>query len=214
MNKAKINANVLHPEQAKNTSNYWEEVYKSIQVPESHSNFAEFVSSRIGNDCSIIDIGCGNGRDVLYFEQSGYKNVRGFDAVLHEKYLGNLDQVIIDDISKYNVLADAYYMRFFVHAIEEANLDHLLLQISTHIGLNSKVFIETRSSKGITDESSSVTYFSSGIGSKHFRILYSKEYLKTKLKKYFKVEFLIESQGWAKFGNEDPFVIRAICKSL
>jgi hypothetical protein len=79
---------------------------------------------------------------------------------------------------------DLFYLRFVVHALKEEEFDSLINNI---LKLKKKVliFIETRSSRDITNEEKSETFFKSSIGDKHFRLLYSKKYLDDKLSKYF-----------------------------
>ena len=74
----------------------------------------------------------------------------------------------------------------------------------------SYIFIETRSSKGITDTEKSETNFRSKIGEEHFRMLYSIDYLSDKIKKNFNISFSTEDKGLAPFRGEDPYVIRMI----
>ena len=74
----------------------------------------------------------------------------------------------------------------------------------------SYIFLETRSSKDITDNERSETNFQSTIGSAHYRMLYSYNYLSIKFKKYFSVFFSIEDKGLATFRGEDPYIIRMV----
>ena len=51
---------------------------------------------------------------------------------------------------------------------------------------------ETRSTKGVTNEAKSKTFFKSSIGKEHFRMLYSLEYLFNKLSSNFYVSYIEE----------------------
>jgi len=74
---------------------------------------------------------------------------------------------------------------------------------------NSYIFIETRSSRGITKEEKKETNFKSSIGDAHFRMLYSLKYL---VKKFdaFNIIYSRESSGLAPFRGDDPYIIRMI----
>ena len=77
---------------------------------------------------------------------------------------------------------------------------------------NAYVFIETRSSKGVTDEIKSETYFKSAVGKEHFRMLYSKDYLSKKLEKSFEIIYVEENTGFSALNGLDPVCIRYILK--
>ena len=72
------------------------------------------------------------------------------------------------------------------------------------------IFIETRSSKGITDEAKSETFFKSSIGEEHFRLLYSQDYLSKKLEENFKIISVFEGEGCSIYKGEDPVCLRYI----
>lgn len=57
---------------------YWNKYYNSCEVPELPSQFAVFVLGEI-NPTAIIDIGCGSGRDALYFAGRGIPTI-GIDG--------------------------------------------------------------------------------------------------------------------------------------
>ena len=192
------------------TTEYWKEAYNTIQVPKQPSAFANEIISKLPNrDLSIVDLGCGNGRDVKFFE-TYYSTVHGMDAIKHKDYLGDIDNLLLSNISNISIQADIYYARFFVHAIQELDLDMLVKYISSKGGY---FCIETRSSRDITDEPKSITNFISSIGEAHFRVLYSLEYLKHKLEDRFEFLYTHEGINLAKFESENPQIIRIICKS-
>ena len=76
----------------------------------------------------------------------------------------------------------------------------------------SPFFIETRSTTGISKKSKEETFYKSGISKPHYRMLYSLDYLSSLLTKYFKIEYIEESDKFAPFLKNKSFVIRAIIK--
>jgi hypothetical protein len=103
-------------------------------------------------------------------------------------------------------------MRFFLHTLEEEKLDILMTNIHECMGNDSHIFIETRSVKGVTDKEREETFFKSSIGEAHFRMLYSLNYLEDKFKDKFTILFSEESDEFAPFKNEKPYVIRLVMK--
>ena len=58
---------------------YWEHHYEKFIGPTLPSQFAAFCLNEMPHDRTIIDCGCGNGRDSFFFEKYG-KTVIGLDA--------------------------------------------------------------------------------------------------------------------------------------
>ena len=188
---------------------YWVDFYSETKVPTKHSMFSEYLLKEISNlnVDRIIDIGCGNGRDSSFFIKSGYK-CEGVDLYTNQnKYLGNsLNKV---DAIEIELKANIYYARFFFHTIKEDILDIFLKNINKTMDQNSTFYFETRSTRGITNDVKSETNFKSSIGEKHFRMLYSLEYLKSKLENTFNVIYIEESNDFAVYKTDKPYVIRA-----
>lgn len=52
------------------TKNYWKNLYYSdVELPTNHSSFAEFVYSYLSESQTLVDIGCGNGRDTAFLKK-------------------------------------------------------------------------------------------------------------------------------------------------
>ena len=112
------------------------------------------------------------------------------------------------DYSAYQLI----YLRFIIHALKEAELDRLINRLVETSGEEAVLFIETRSSLGITNEEKSETFFKSGIGEEHFRMLYSESYLSKKLSQNFEIIYVEENKGFSVFKGKDPVCIRYILR--
>jgi hypothetical protein len=196
------------------TKEYWDNFYKKNLAPQNESNFAQstlaFIQKNKLSHLKLIDIACGNGRDTFFFSRNGIDST-GIDISVHpqaESPIFLKENILIFDYSDYNLI----YLRFIVHALKEDDLDRLLTKLN-QANNNQYIFIETRSSKGISDESKTETYFKSAIGEEHFRMLYSEAYLTDKLKNYFVIEQIEEAQGFSIYKDEDPFCIRYILRN-
>ena len=105
---------------------YWNEFYrnktKEIQSP---SDFARFVLQYMEEHKKIMDIGCGNGRDSIFFAENGLE-VTGVDAseeaitALNQYHINN-SMFICDDFvtckALYQMQYDYFYSRWTIHAI-------------------------------------------------------------------------------------------------
>ncbi|HED8437280.1 TPA: class I SAM-dependent methyltransferase [Campylobacter jejuni] len=106
--------------------NYWSAFYAKNQEPFEHSLFATFCLKYFKKDFSILELGCGNGRDALFFSKKGCK-VKALDLCedeirfLNDNYKNeNLEFFCVDfcnflDDKKY----DGIYSRFTLHSISK-----------------------------------------------------------------------------------------------
>ena len=166
---------------------FWEEVYKDNQVPKEPSQFAKFCLPQIRGH--LVDLGCGNGRDLYYFNRNGVA-CHGVDASKEDRL------IIKQDVAEYlkeNKSPDNVYTRFFWHAIEP-DLQEAILKWT-----KKRLFIEARTTK---DKPSNV------VGA-HARNLVSPNKLKKQLIEYgFKILNFEVGQGYAIYKNEDAHVVR------
>lgn len=193
---------------------YWDNFYKLGLAPRNESDFARFVLGHIvENDEQhnlLLDVACGNGRDTFFFHKNGIEST-GIDLSVKpdsKEPVFIKDDILTFNYSGYNLI----YLRFIVHALKEHEFDTLLLQLAKS-ETRSTLFIETRSSKGVTDEQKSETFFRSPIGEEHFRMLYSFDYLIKKVSQYFDVIHQEENRGLSVFKEDDPVCIRLILKN-
>lgn len=185
---------------------YWNNFYKTLKAPSNPSSFAKYASTLLDKKQSILDVGCGNGRDTYYFEQQGYTST-GFDLINIQNFLGS--SFIQGDVEESIPYSDVYYCRFFIHTLQENVLDRFLNNIRS-TSPNCTLLIETRSTKGITDNNKAETNFKSPIGEKHFRMLYSMKYLYDKLDQNFYVSYIHESNDFSIYKSESPYLIRVV----
>ena len=101
----------------------WEKQYKVKSAPWNYDGFDEdfrkFLKIRFSEDCTVIDLGCGNGSQVHHIEKLGFE-VTGTDVVNALEY--DIKNFVIDDAldSKLNKKYDIIIDRGLIH-----NLFHL-----------------------------------------------------------------------------------------
>lgn len=196
------------------TKEYWDEFYRKNLAPQNESNFAKeiikYIKKNKLSDLKLIDIACGNGRDTFFFAQNGIDST-GIDFSIKpqsESPIFIKENILTFDYSNYELI----YLRFIIHALKEDELNVLLTKLKQS-KTDQYIFVETRSSKGISNESKTETFFKSSIGEEHFRMLYSESYLTKKLKNYFDILRVEEARGFSVYKNEDPYCIRYIMRN-
>ena len=200
---------------------FWNNFYKNNLAVSRPSSFAIFILKFLKkNNSKIIDIGCGNGRDLFFFKKNKIDFI-GIDLSknaiqLIKKKLENKqdkNKVFNNDFVRFDYKKNirtkfSIYSRFTWHTINQKNEDIFLKKISNLPNL-TYLFIETRS---IKDDLC-------GVGKKigknefvtdHYRRFIDKKDLIKKLQKNFKIIYSKESKGFSKFKKEDPCLIRII----
>lgn len=205
----------------KTNKDFWNVFYKKKMALSKPSNFAIFVKKFLKNYTStIIDVGCGNGRDLFYFKKNKYDTI-GIDlsknaVSLIKKRLKNTKdkkKIIHSDFSLFDYKKKiktkfSIYSRFTWHTINEKSEGLLIKKISKIKNLEY-IFIETRSDKdelcGVGKKISKNEFVTD-----HYRRFINKNNLVKKIKKNFKIIYLKEAKGFSKYKKEDPCLIRLI----
>jgi cyclopropane fatty-acyl-phospholipid synthase-like methyltransferase len=191
--------------------NYWNKFYKENRdVNLQSSSFAEFSEFWIASRKELIEFGCGNGRDSIYFSS------RGLDVTAVDNSQETIDSLnegttgvnaICKDVADVHDITgnyDVVYSRFFLHSIDEHREDVLLSWAAENLRKDGIILIEVRTNK---DENLKKTYEG------HFRRYVDFEVLKEKISNLgFSIDYAIESQGLSVYGNEDPYLARIVAR--
>lgn len=188
--------------------NYWNSFYAGHSFMEP-TPFALFCLKYFDPKSMICDLGCGNGRDTLFFSQKCHGVVAvDFSSTAIESVLShgkNNVTGLCSDASNLGVdKFDAVYSRFSLHSMTEAEEDKVLTWVHKAVTLNGFFCVEVRSDKLDQDET---FYFGDG----HYRRFVNFETIKKKIEKVgFELLYAQEDHGFAIFKDEDPLVIRII----
>ena len=206
-----------------NDKEYWSKYYREqlerINKIEP-SPFAVFLvkNNYISKGKKLIELGCGNGRDSIYFSKCG-SLVTAIDQCSNTTKLINefenitsysADFTTLPDVNK-NDRFDVVYSRFTIHSIDEEGEDRVLNWAFSNLKEGGLFCIEARTlkdplyGKGIY-KGNNVWFYHN-----HHRRFIDAIKFKNKIEKIgFKIELFQESNGLAKYKNEDPIVMRLI----
>ena len=201
----------------KGLMNHWDEYYKKDNIPDYPSPFAEYVANKLSNQQTILEVGCGNGRDAKFLASQGHL-VTGLDrsgeAIELCKKLYSVESLefffgTITDIAKINKKKySLIYSRFVIHAmslneeIKTLNMSHKLLN------KDGQFFVECRSINDPLSSKGDILSNTERIEGHYRRFIILEEFKQRLVQVGFKIIKTIESNGLAKFGKDDPVVIR------
>lgn len=204
----------------KRDTNYWNNFYEKKLAVDTPSPFAVFVCEKyLPQNAALLELGCGNGRDCLFFHSKGIK-ITAIDAAevaineLKNLKIANANFVcgnFVDSKIIYSQRYDFCYARFSLHAITESQENILLRNVAQVLA--GKFFIEVRSVNDELCGKGEQVGKNSFIYNGHFRRFIDRGELEENLlAKKFKIVYSEESREFAPFENEKPSVIRIIAE--
>lgn len=211
----------------KSNKSFWNKFYKKKKV-QKPSNFAKFVYEKFikNKKISVLDLGCGDGRDGFYFSKKIKKKVFCIDSSLiviknnnilkNKKKIKNIKFICLKaESSKLLMLGnfDIVYSRFFLHTINKVVQDKIFKNLIKLIKTHSLICLEFRTIKD-------PLYFKGKPIGKHERItdhyrrfidldeLLNLSYIKNN----FSVIYKFEDKNLAKYKKENPVVARLVLR--
>ena len=211
---------------------YWNSYYKNKNLALHSTKFAVFCKKKLKHYKGILyDIGCGNGRDSIYFNKKRIYCVgidKSFQAIYKSKkkfsiYKNHFKRKNFCNFFSNQIINDKFsvYSRFSLHSItyehekqlfnsliKQKNLEYLFIESRTLddelYGKGKKVGKHEFVWENVTNKHK---YIAS-----HYRRFIDPSVLKKQLKKNFNVIYFKKSKGFARFRKEDPCVLRIIAK--
>jgi SAM-dependent methyltransferase len=209
---------------------YWNDYYAGKRPDEpwslSPSPFAAFTAEHRERG-RLLEIGCGNGRDSLFFASQGF-DVHGVDycetavALCAERARQAAAPAQFEPLNLYDVAqvaafinanADAFdtlYARFFVHAVTETGEAELLKLAARVLKPGGRVYLEFRTREdGRAAVGRPISDSEREDG--HYRRFIDVDALIEHAGRHgFSVAYRVAGHGMAAFGGEDPHVARLV----
>ncbi|MCG9910018.1 MAG: class I SAM-dependent methyltransferase [Flavobacteriales bacterium] len=200
--------------------NYWNEYYKKGIVTQLPSLFAKHVfSSYCDQNTSLVELGCGNGRDAIFFAEKNIK-ITAIDqsevaiSKLKENFhsytnlqLLNGDFTILNDFDN---PFDIVYSRFTMHSITEEQETDVLKWALRNLNPTGLFCIEARGLKNELYEKGEPvgernTFFYEG----HSRRFIDLSEFKAKMQELgYEIIDYAEEKGFSPFNDDDETFIR------
>lgn len=206
---------------------YWNTFYSrfNVSIP---STWCVTTAIEADRTIPIVEFGCGNGRDSIYFATHGY-TVYGCDlsaeAIKHNNEKAeNLEHLeffqadvsvaeqVTEVIEKARSSLEGQgssnvtvYTRFFLHSIDQTQQDKFFAALSSGLVAGDKLYFEFRCSM---DAKLDKVH-----GKDHYRRYVDTPAMMEDLVKLgFVVEYEVTGLGMAKYKQEDPYVSRIIAR--
>lgn len=208
--------------------NYWNQYYEARKAPEEASQFARFVMEKyIQPYYRLLELGCGNGRDSLFFGKNCVQvvGIDSSESVIHRLRETNSDEGILfvcDDFTRTNTLYqqqyDYCYSRFTLHAINIEQEEYVLKNVYHALRKGKGIgyfFIEVRSVNDEIYGKGEWVAEDSYIYEGHYRRFIRKDALQERLiQAGFKIIYSEESREFAPYNDQNPMVIRIVAQKV
>jgi SAM-dependent methyltransferase len=198
---------------------YWDDYYahrSPVRRP-IPSQFAAFVAGELEQANRIIELGCGSGRDAIFFASYGH-DVTGVDASVEAVkscdelaenvgvratfLVGRIDDPRLSERLDASTRPLLIYARFFLHAISPTE-EQAFLDLATALTRTSdKLAVEYRT---VRDASGAK------VTEKHYRrFVVPARFEASALERGFDVSYAVEGFGFAKYKHDDAYVARTL----
>jgi SAM-dependent methyltransferase len=204
---------------------YWDNYYSHDPLirKQPPSQFAAFVASECGEFPMIVDVGCGNGRDTLFFAQLGHSTL-GIDKSSSaidqsaQKIIGKDDKLeknsfvcmnalflpsASDLIKRLSSKKKVIYSRFFLHAITEEEQSAFFDFSAACMQTGDILALEFRTTQDLAREKVTASHYRRYIDASHLAHHLTNEFS-------YSLIYFAEGTGFAKFRSDDAYVARLL----
>ncbi len=199
---------------------YWEEYYTKDLAPHEPSLFATFALTHLTSNQTLLELGCGNGRDSIFFTHHNLR-VTAIDqtesaiAKLQQTY-NNIEFLKDDFVSSsiyHKRTFDNVYSRFTMHTITLQEQAIVFANIHSALREGGTFFIEVRTvnddiyGKGVCVGMHEYVY------EDHYRRFVEKNAFEDSLLSAgFTICYSEERTGFSPLKNSDPMLLRVVAQ--
>lgn len=199
---------------------YWENYYSRFPHPFNPSAFAVAMAQYVDKPGTLLELGCGNGRDAVFFGDKLNLEVIAVDQCAHEiarlqKEFRRENLVFVAaDFSAYvpPVPVQYVYSRWTMHAITPEAEEQTLARVRSALKAEGKLFIEARSIRddlyGVGRQVAEHAFISD-----HYRRFMDPTAMTRKLENQgYSIRHSVESRGLAVYKDDDPVIVRIVAE--
>lgn len=198
---------------------YWNDFYAAAASTTRPlpSQFAAFVAGELREPHRVVDVGCGTGRDSIFFAANGHE-VYGLDGSEQAvKACSELAEAL-DESATFQVAAiddetaasrvpasdrpTVVYARFFLHAITEEEEQHFLALAAALTSPGDLLAVEYRTVRDSIGEKET--------GAHYRRYVNPASFQANAVNHGFDVTYAVEGFGFAKYRRDDAYVARSL----
>ena len=210
----------IHTPTHRQFTTYWDQFY--ARAPHMKpSSFATSSAERwLSSATSILEIGCGNGRDSLWFSSLGHE-VTGVDlsskAVESCREAKSPATFLNADFSELNLERSfgAVYSRFTLHSIDDEAETRTLDSVARHLQPGGLFLLEARTLHDeLCGQGERISDREWIHGNHYRRFLDPVEFLLKARQAGFQPEYMLMSAGLAVWNELDPVVIRLALRRI
>ena len=196
---------------------HWDRFYKKNIVPVEPSSFCKFVEPQLNKNDKLLEIGCGNGRDAVYFSTNGI-NVTAIDrskiaiSECKKNHTGkpiNFFTGLLSDVKEINNdKFEVIYSRFVLHAMPENEEIAMLTKSFDLLKNHGQIYIECRSIKDSLAREGEIISPTERIHGHYRRFIVNDELIERLENIGFSIVDVVEDDNLAIYKDDNPVVIR------
>ena len=208
----------------KTINNHWNAFYNKNKRFRN-SPFSKFALNHMKENKRLLDIGCGNARDSIFFTKNqvcvtgidlsntAIKNNNRLCKIFPKNKINFICKDFIKHKLNFKKKFDYIYSRFFLHTINKKSEKIFLKKIKKIAKKNAKIFLEFRTTKDSTFNKGKKLSNNESIYGHYRRFIEVNEFKKDLKKMGIKIIFLKQSNKFSIFKNQKPHLARMILKN-
>lgn len=207
---------------------YWDDFYRTAHADiEKPSTFALWCRQRLEPGRVLVEFGCGNGRDAIFFAHEGLRVIACDQSEIAIRSLAAKSYAsctypptfVVGDFSRLEDRqfgpVDVVYSRFTLHAVTQSEASLALAWSARNLENNGKLLIEVRSVAGSLYGKGEAREKDAFVYNGHYRRFVRMNELSDELERLgFVIDDAVESAGLAVHENDDPVVIRIVARRV
>jgi bifunctional enzyme CysN/CysC len=200
---------------------HWRSFYTNGGAPCEPTRFAHAVAERLEPERRLLEVGCGNGRDSVFFAAKGHQvtaldrspeAIASCTAVHGDGSVQFVARPLPAVADRLPSPFDVVYSRFALHVMTRSEETETLASAARVLRPGGQLFVECRSINDPLAREGEVISPTERIYGHYRRFIVADELVAAVGAAGLTVVECVESKGLAPFGDEDPVIIRLVAR--